>query len=306
MYIIDCHSHFGNDYYKGNITIDDYLHHISNMGVNLSLLMPVPSPKAENNEKILKVKYIKNKGFLYSPNVNPFINMNYKYYDKLIKYKNTSDKKLIYVPYIHPILDKVNKLEELINYIHPAFFKINGVQSCVNPKNVPKEFINLLKKYNIALIIHTQYQNQYIDSFDGNRIIKKINHPYQWAKFLINNEISGILNHGCGLDIDTLNLIKDYKNILVALGPDLALLKNNNRVSINLDKNNQLAYLYNLKKLISYKKIVFDIDYNWNIIENKDYLDDVERVKKVFSQFECEYIFNKNILSISKTLQKEL
>ena len=85
-----------------------------------------------------------------------------------------------------------------------------------------------------------------------------------------------------------------------------SLLKNNNRVSINLDKNNQLAYLYNLKKLISYKKIVFDIDYNWNIIENKDYLDDVERVKKVFSQFECEYIFNKNILSISKTLQKEL
>jgi len=303
MYIFDAHSHFGNDFYNGEIKIDNYLEYISQMNINMSLLMPTGSP-SENNQKILKIKYDNSsKKFIYFPSRNPFIKMNYDYYDSLKKYNRGCQTKLIYIPYVHPVLDDCKLLEQLFYYINPCAIKINGVQSCVIPREISQKFIKLIKYYDIPLIIHTQYQKKYDDMFGPNNIIKKLNHPYEWGQFLIANNLKGILNHGAGLDPRTLELIKDNKNILIGLGPDQTIT--DNRVSVIQDIDDQLWYLHNLKKYISANKLVFDLDYHWNL-SNNICNNDVERIKMVFNEQESQEIFSDNLLSISKKLQLEI
>lgn len=40
--IIDAHSHFGNDFYCGHISLDEYIRTCNNIGVKTALLMPPP------------------------------------------------------------------------------------------------------------------------------------------------------------------------------------------------------------------------------------------------------------------------
>lgn len=305
--IIDGHSHFGIDYYAGNIDIKKYLEYASKLGVDVALLMPPPSPAHYNNSKINKIlKVIYKEDFIYVPNKNPFINMNYYYNDLIKKFQNETNIKLVFIPYVQPMLDEYELLKKLIIDFAPPFIKINGIQSGVIPDRIDSKFIKLIKEYDIPLIIHTQYQKEYNDPFIGNNIIKEINKPLNWALFLKDNHVKGILNHGCGLDDKTIDIVNNNDNIYVALGPDLAISCNNNRIKPVLDSDDKLDYLKRLKLLINYKKIIFDIDYNWNITDINCNINEVERIKTVFNDEESESILGNNILKLSKKLQRDI
>ena len=93
-----------------------------------------------------------------------------------------------------------------------------------------------------------------------------------------------MLTHGLALDKNAIKIIKNDKNIIIGLGPEL------------------------LKQNIPIEQLVFDVDYNWNINPHTNQIDNeaVKRVKKVWQdKKEQERIFCKNILEFYKNRNVE-
>lgn len=302
--IIDAHSHFGSDYFHGDIDIIDYIELMNKVNIDYSLLMPPPTPvKLISN---LRNKYLgwyidKNKIFYYSDIVstdikNPYKEVNYNYHEII---KKTNKTNLFFIPLVHPILDSGEYLEQLVNDLDPIAFKIHGIGGGIDPKMIPNTFSNVIKKYDIPLIIHTDYDNgKNIIRYD-TFLLRNLNTPANWVKYLYKEKIKAVLNHGCALDKNTLNDINADNLIKVGLGPDLVMNQDLNRLFINNSYQKKIDYLKCLKKILVPSKIVFDIDFNWNIDPKNDEMDMffLNRIANYWTNLnEQQLIYSENIL----------
>ena len=198
----------------------------------------------------------------------------------------------------HPIMDDPNLFERMLEEIDPIALKIHGIGSGICANDIPLEFIKIIKKHELPLIVHTDCDLG--NNFDQSMIwVRNINNAKVWTEFFVRNEIYGTLNHGANLDIETFKLINKSPFVKVALGPSEISCLDSNRTYIDCKKSYKI-YLQILRDYLDSSKIIYDADYNWNI--PSDY-ESVDRVKEIFNQYETEMILSSNILSHYKKLK---
>ena len=227
--------------------------------------------------------------------------------NKINKLNNCNGVNLIYVPMIHPVLDSPEYIENLIQCINPIAFKVHGFSSHAFPENFNLEIVDVLKQYNIPLILHTALYHPQNVNEKHNRLWLDKCHPFLWAKFLTENNLSGVLNHGACLNNDTIELVNKSDNIKIALGPDYSLSYNYLKHDIDKEIFGRIGYLKYLKKYVDYTKLLFDIDYCWNKMETGILnFNSIDRVANIWSDEECSYIFEKNFYEIYDKLETKL
>ena len=303
--IIDGHSHCGLDIFHGYTGINEYIDFAKKSGINVGLIMPVPVPCTSIEDPNSRYMWwtIENEKLKYHGDRNPFQFVNYSLYRTIEKIKDDSVK-LLFIPEIHPALDDAYELEKLINDTDPVALKVHGIGSGVGPDDFSKEIIDVIKKYELPLILHTDRDNG--KTVDKTMIyIRNINDSEKWAKFLIENEIHGTLNHGASLNKKTFELANKTEFIKVALGPDLVSCLDENRLATDCRKDYK-TYLRILRDNLSSNRIIYDADYNWNTLGDEDY-NSIDRVMEVFETFEeQDKIFSENIIEHYPKLTKKL
>lgn len=292
--IVDCHSHIGKDYFWRESNIDEYLKIVEEQGINLSLLMPVPGqiiPSMPSKRYFIWSADDNGSIKFYSEDnsreiINPYKKVN-DYAFEIISKHNTKNN-LEFIPLIHPLLDTPEHIISLCEKYHPVALKIHGVACGIGPNDIPSNIINALKTVNLPIIVHTDYCANPQKPIEYMRLK---NNPYDWAMFFIKNDLMGYLTHGCRNDLKTFELVNKYRNLVVGIGPELKISQEPHRWVNKSDK----PYLEILKNELSMDKIMFDIDYSWNI----DYNDNIDnkplgRLSNYFTEEEKCKILSKN------------
>lgn len=296
--ITDAHSHIGFDYLFGNAKLDDYISFCKQNGITQGNVMPQPNPAYVIKGKVIPCINWTYKGGKIEydtydhKNQNPYKYINYYYYNQC---KENKDFDVNFIPLIHPVLDQIEYLENLISDIKPNAIKIHGIGSGIAPKDIPKRFIEILKKYDLPVIVHVECDTRENTTHtEQKKYIKRVNNAFDWAEFLAKNELRGLLTHGLALDKKAIELIKDNKNIMIGIGPDLLISNQPHRLKTAEDAD---KYLQILKENISANQIIFDIDFNWNIDPKTNEIDNgaVERIKQTWENSgEQKKIFHEN------------
>lgn len=173
-----------------------------------------------------------------------------QYYFNQIKNIKTKTK-LFFVPMIHPRLDTPEYIEKMILEMDPIAIKVHSVGTASSPNDINEETLKILKKYNIPLIVHTDYDNGKFKENEGlSRAVQKAS-PIDWFNFFENNKIKGVLNHGATLNLEVFNKVNTSKYVMIAIGPDGYLNSNYGRFQIKKDIYDQLGYLGVLKKYVN-------------------------------------------------------
>lgn len=313
--IIDTHSHIGKDFYFKESKLSSYDDFCNKNNIDIGFLMPMPWPvykkdsteicslvwEHENYSLIHYYKLINNGQNLEKKIVtsNPYKEVN-EYYYNLIKNSNTKTK-IKFIPLLHGVLDEPKYLDELIKNTKPIAVKFHGFSGCFFKDDIKFDLIEILKYYDIPVILHTSVYN-YNDGYGiGTKFWRNKCSPKDWIDFLIKNELRGVLNHGACLDYDVINMINKSNNIMIGLGPDLDISLDPYKVAISKEDYLKESYLELLKKMACSEKILFDLDYNWNL-DGKGNLDygSIERINKVWSYSDSERILFKNAKAFYK------
>lgn len=309
--IIDGHSHFGLDYYNGKIELEDYVSFAKKNNISIGLLMPPPWPIVNEGVSLLW-EYKDNHYNYFSINKNgdkitvlknPYCMVN-EYYKNMLENVNSDDVKLFYVPLIHGLLDEPDYVEKLLCDGNIPAIKFHGFGSGFNPKMVSGEIIEILKYLNIPIIIHTSvYNYDHGYGFD-TKFWRNEQHPLKWAKFIIDNQLTGVLNHGACLNAETMKLVNLYDGLMVGLGPDLDISHDYFKVDLPKKLYQGINYLKYLKDKLSLDKILYDVDFNWNEDPTTGLLDNnsINRIIDVFGD-ESRKILYGNAKSFYKRLK---
>lgn len=181
-FIVDSHSHIGKDIFHGESKIDEYIDFATKSGINVGVLMGVPSPCKELsnvNSRLMYWRYVNNIISYFGPK-NPFEEMNYELCN-LINTKSSKDLLLLFAAVFHPILDDINYFEKLIKDTTPVAIKIHGIGSGVGPKDISQDYIDFLKLINIPLIVHTDCD--FGLGSQSMQYVRNINRAIEWARF---------------------------------------------------------------------------------------------------------------------------
>lgn len=304
--IIDTHSHFGKDYYCGNINIEDYIKCCKKIGVSIGFLMPSPWPitiingkeitsliwEHENYRKKFYYQFDgEKKSEIYK---NPYLDVNYSYYDIV---RNNKEMNLKFIPLIHGKLDTAEYLESLIETINPPAVKMHNFASGFSIDDINMELMEILRSKGIPIILHTSVYNYNYGYGASTRFFRNECHPYKWAKFLVDNNLKGVLNHGACLNSDAIELVNRNKNLMIGIGPDLDISRDYFKVDIDKNEYKEDTYLTSLKKMVDPHKLLFDIDYNWNLDGNEYDISQVERFETIWSGSELEDLLCNNALN---------
>lgn len=297
--IIDCHSHIGRDMYWKNLgSLDEYQRETQKKGVTESFIMSVPSPiYIEGNKKITllkykhygqEIKYFKLEEDLKTKeikkisvrnNCNPYKRANDELYNAC---KN--DLSLNYVPLIHPLFYSIDDFCEHIKR-GARIFKIHGIACGVTPSMISEEFFKIIEYLKVFLLIHTDYSD--VEN------ICHYNDANHWLNVLSKYDIKVYFAHAVRLIQRAIDEVNCDDRYIIGLGPDKII--NDASTPMAIKNGNYLEYCLNVFDI---NKIVFDIDYPWNIVGGNDYSLDwysVDRVKKILSENEQEKVFCKNI-----------
>jgi len=183
--------------------------------------------------------------------------------------------------------------------------KIHGIGSGIGPTDISNEFIKIIKKFELPIIVHTD-----CDLGKGSiamQYVRNQNSAKKWATFFLKHEISGVLNHGASLDRETFDMVNKSNLLKVALGPDRVACLDQNRVYVDCLQNYK-NYLIFLKENLDISKIIYDADYNWNLInEDKEDYESVQRILEVFEKTtDYEKVLSKNILNQYPKLKNKI
>ncbi len=262
--------------------------------------MPVPNPVTQDiGLKCIYWEYNNNR-YIYKSDIdvfdNPYKLINDYTYD-LLK-KSSIKEKFGFVPMVHPILDSIEYINEIIEKYNPLAIKIHGISTATGPYDISEELIKLLHKKDIPLIVHTDYCKKPTNAIE---FLRKKNNPYDWAMFFINNEIKGYLTHGARMDKKVFDLVNSHDNLVIGIGPDF---------KINLERTRWVEasdddYLNIIRDSVDTNKILFDIDYSWNIDSSKKLeTNQICRIKKIFTPKEKKKILAKNAINFFNIKEK--
>lgn len=304
--VIDSHSHVGKDIFHGESTIDGYIDFAKKSHINVGIIMGVPSPCIDLKDPSTRFMYWKFNGINieFYGKKNPFSEMNYEL-NELLKEKSSDALQLLFVPTFHPILDEIEQFEKMLVITDPVAIKIHGIGSGVGPDDISQDYIELIKKYELPVIVHVDCD--FGKGSQSMQYVRNINRAILWAKFFERNKIKGILNHGASLDLDTFELVNNSDYLRIALGPDKIACIDNNRLFFDCQSDYK-EYLRFLKKNLDTSKILYDADYNWNKIEGQvDDYESVERVKEIFGAgSDAVDILSNNLLDFNPKILKKI
>lgn len=305
IHIIDSHSHFGEDsFWPNQGYIDEYMKETEPHNVKETFAMSVPCPviyKEDGSKNILSYYKIngqeinhyrvneKNGIKTYTKNifgVNPYKEAN-DYIYSLCSQNN--DIKFNYVPLIHPYYYSIDDFSEHIKR-GAKLFKIHGVACGVIPQKINPEFFKILEFLQIPLIIHTDFSEEENILFYNNTI--------NWLNCLKKYNIKVYFAHAARLSEKSIDIINNDTRYVVGIGPDTLL---------NIDGYNE----HNTNDFLRYcfsrfdiDKLIFDIDYPWNIKGTNNYAydwDTIIRMEKLNLSFEeKEKVLSKNIKKFIK------
>jgi len=272
--------------------------------------MPVPCPVTpkhcwdfEEGKIILSWKYQDERHIYYSEIFqitnrdmkNPYKEINEYYFDLIQKY-NLSNR-LLFVPIIHPILDTDEYLESIIQKLDPVAIKIHSVGTVCSPKDIRESYTNVLKKYDIPIIVLTDYNNGYFDDKTGVKEAVEAANALDWFNYFDKNKIGGTLNHGATLNIEVLKKVNESNYVMVGIEPSIYFGGNYGRLNIDKDIYNNLGFLKTLKEYLLSTKLIFDVDYDYNRTKEHDIdYQVVSRIKETWNNDDLDRILFKNAL----------
>ena len=297
--VIDAHSHFGIDRFWPNVgTPDEYIKHAKEKGVGACFAMPVGCPVMINGDTRVTLSYYEMEGqelkhyrveetkdkIIRIPNligVNPYKEAN----DALYEMTKRKDFHFDYVPLIHP---KYYSEEDIIEHKKRGakVFKIHGIACGVNPKDIDEDFFRLLEKHKIKILVHTDYSKE-------DNILSQ-NSAMNWLEVLQKYRIRAYLAHAVRLDDQAIDIVNNDYRYIVGLGPDQLLGKNGQNY---VDTDHFLDYCFTK---FNENKIVFDIDYPWNLQDREDYnleWNSVDRVKELLGEEQSQKVLKRNIIN---------
>ena len=90
--VVDSHSHIGKDIFHGESTLNDYINFAKKSGIDIGILMTVPSPCKSLDDVNSRFMYWKYDGekMSYYGEKNPFFELNYEL-NNLVR-KESNDK----------------------------------------------------------------------------------------------------------------------------------------------------------------------------------------------------------------------
>ena len=303
---IDAHSHFGIDkFWVHDGDVDFYVEKAKQNGVGAALAMSVPCPviKEGDREEILsyyeeengKIKHYhvekRPDKEIWIPHLqgeNPYKKAN----DAI--YKMTQERKdfiFEYVPLLHPKYFSEEDIAENVKR-GAKIFKIHGIAAGVNPKEIDPAFFKLLEKYGAKLIIHTDFSHK--DDLASQ------NNAMNWLEALQKYHIRAYFAHAARLQPDAIDIINQDYRYIVGLGPDRYL------GNIRMNYQNPDDMLGTILDTFYTDKVVFDLDYPWNIrginreCKNIDLGMDwktIQRLDKYLSPEEKQKVLKKNIIN---------
>ena len=303
---IDGHSHFGQDkFWVHDGEVDHYVKKAKENGIGACLAMPVPCPvfHEDGKEEILSYYEADSDGIkhyhvekrpdkeIWIPHLqgtNPYKKANDAIYKMCQERK---DFQFEYVPLLHP---KYYSEEDIAENVKKGakIFKIHGIASGVNPQEISPEFFHLLEKYGAKLIVHTDYSSK--------EDLASQNSAMNWIKVLEKYHIKAYLAHAARLDPEAIDIINNDYRFIVGLGPDRYM----SNIGLNYQRPDD--YLQTVFDSFEPHKVVFDMDYPWNIrginreIRNIDLGMDwrtVERLDKYLGPEEKEKVLKRNIIN---------
>lgn len=299
IYVIDSHSHFGNDnFWPNKGDAKEYIrNNCNNVREVFAMSVPCPVILNEDGSKTILSYYRIEGGRInhykvcekdgekkYSANLlgeNPYKIANDYIYNMCKQYDKI---KFNYVPIIHPYY---YSYEDLINHVKRGakIFKIHGVACGVIPQKINNEFFEILECLNIPILIHTDFSKE--------ENILFYNSASNWLDCLKKYYIKTYFAHVARLSEKVIDIINDDTRYVVGLGPDKLLSLNDYNEH---NTKNFLEYCFNRFKI---DKLIFDLDYPWNIKCGNDYdfdWDSIKRINKSGLSFEEKNkILSKNI-----------
>lgn len=300
MKIFDCQIDVGKNLFGPNSDLDIYL---KEAPTEICYAIAIPTGthilKIDDYQEISCVwemdpklkfyqlkKYIDYEEKIYSPN-NPYHNMNKFVLEEIRKINTTNEKiKFYFAPKFHPHLDNKSGIQEFLYSPETIAVKIQGVSSFSSPFDIPKWLVDLLKEKNIPLMVHTGFYLKK-NVLDTNRnpfldYITNLNNSLNWAVFCLENNIQIYLAHGLRLSAQAAKIVNDCSNILVGIGPDYML--NKEQEALHLEKD----YLDTLFDMINPKKLAFNTDFAWNCFDRNNWRerdwDSHKRIIKIMQQ----------------------
>lgn len=315
--IVDSHSHFGCDYYCGNILLSNYIDYCIRTGIKIGLVMPTPWPvidnkvallwEHENFKKINHFQFNLKTGEKIRIEKNPYEKVNFcQYYE--LQSVSKQDVELFFIPLIHGSLDKVDYLESLLSMDDIIAVKMHGFGSGFSPKDITKDVIEVVKANNVPIIIHTSVYNYDYGYGADTKYWRNESHPLKWIKFLLENNLPGVINHGACLNYEAIQLINENDKIMMGIGPDLDINSDYFKVDIDCELYKTVDYLKHIKSLVKYNKLLFDIDYNWNVNPEDGKIDynPILRIRDNWNEEEFNSLTYNNALSFFPKLKKKL
>ena len=300
--ILDMQVNYGKSVFGPNSYLEKYLYNAINIGIKEAVIIPTLTHELQISQNIKEQsciwvkrddkviflrKYLNKRGEIinieFNPR-NPYKRMNnhtlelIKKIDKKYKYF-----KLYFCAKIHPLLDEPSYVKELLENPYVIGLKLNGLATHTDPSLVPQWLINLIKKYNKPLFVHTDYLKNgkiWRKNKKLSNLIRK-NSAYSWVLWAKYNNIKTYLAHGIRLDPRAAEIVNNSENMIVGLGPDLLLEREDERLYIDLYGKKYLDVLF---QLLNEDKVVFSTDYAWNVKkrdlwENLDW-ETISRIRK--------------------------
>lgn len=277
---IDAHSHIGKTYLGPKSAIDIYIQHARIMDIIASVIAPGPTPEATipNTNSIYYsciwkasldkgVEYVQQ--WIQNGNIvreepaekNPYAHAN----RALFALSHQITKPRIYVmPLHHPILDTESEVKAIINNPNTVALKIHGVATYTGPENIANFTIDELKRVGKPVVVHTDlYSPLETNPF---HVALNLNHPTKWIQWSRETGIKTLITHGARLVPEAIELASSSKTVMIGISPDLLLMSEPDSLSAKTDN-----FLHYLMYIISSKKLLFDIDYGFNVRHRDDW-----------------------------------
>lgn len=268
----DIHSHIGDDGRNPiSSDINEYLKNAKKRNVERAFLISTVNPTYEtkdgswytplnfdgSGEKLELFSELKTlEGRIIKGKVpkNPFKESNRLFEQRLQEASKVTDIKLDYIPILHPMFDTPEYVESIVEK-NPFAVKLKGATGGYTPFDVPNWFWDILKKYDVSAIVHTDYS---INPQNAEHRIFGAQNPMDWVSVLEKHDVKASLAHGLRLDENAWKRVKKSKGQFLVTA-DIKLNTDGYRVA-----KRGGDYMTDLLSMADPEMLAFGIDYAWH------------------------------------------
>lgn len=271
--IFDAHSHIGKDlFFRLEGTIEEYIESALKAGIDGGLLMPCPCPVITSEGKSDALLFWERSNGIrafwrvsdYQGRAvkTPVISNPYREANEMIRKVVESSKakgKFYFVPLVHLLLDEPKYVQSLLEH-KPTAIKIHGISAGISPEEADEKLMKIIKKSEVPLIVHTDYEAE-SENKSALGELRRENSAKNWVKLLRKYKIRAMLAHGARLCPETIETVNNDDSFVIGIAPDLLMDYEEERLIIT-----ETPYLEKLFSMVNSKRLVFDLDYPWNIV----------------------------------------